>query len=152
MRNQLAARTNTAHVNAQTKILRDLQDADTVFYVINPAGDSYKLNTISKRAQIGMARFADETGGASFLPRFVSITTKDALHNEGAARKNEQTLDRIFKQLESELRAQYLVQYYSEADFPVNKFVKLDVAVQNNASGIKTRARQGYYVGGGSAR
>lgn len=149
MRNQLAARTNTAHVNAQNKILRDLQDADTVFYVINPAGDSYKLNSISKRAQTGMARFADETGGTAFLPRFLSTNMKDPLQNSGNARRNEQTLDRIFKQLTSELRAQYLVQYYSESDFPVNKFVKLDVGVQN-AVGVKTRARQGYYVGGGS--
>ncbi len=69
VRNQLAARTNTAHVNAQAKILRDLQNADTVFYVINPAGDSYKLNSISKRAQDGLAKFAGETGGATFLPR-----------------------------------------------------------------------------------
>jgi hypothetical protein len=53
-------------------------------------------------------------------------------------------LDRIFTQLANELRAQYLVQYYSEAEFPNNKYVKLDVAVDR--PGTKVRARQGYYV------
>ncbi len=144
-RNKLADRTNLAHVNAQNKILRDLQDADTVFYVINPAGDSYKLNTISKRAQTGMARFANDTGGTAFLPKFLSTNMKDPLQNAGNAKRNEVTLDRIFKQLASELRAQYLIQYYSEGDFPQNKYVKLDVTVQDRP-GVRPRARQGYYV------
>lgn len=144
-RNQLAARTDTAHTNAQNKILRDLQNADTVFYVINPAGDSYRLNKISTRAQAGMARFANDTGGTAFLPKFVSTKMKDPLQNAGNMRRNEETLDRIFRQLASELRAQYLIQYYSESDFPVNKYVRLDVGLQNRAD-ARVRARQGYYV------
>lgn len=144
-RNQLAARTDTSHQVAQVKILHDLQDADTVFYAINPAGDSYKLNKISLRAQTGMERFAGDTGGTSFLPRFLSTNMKDPLQNAGNARKNEETLARIFRQLEGELRAQYLIQYYSEADFPLNRYVKLDVATVNK-NGLRVRARQGYYV------
>ncbi len=144
-RNQLAARTNAAHVNAQAKILRDLQNADTVFYVINPAGDSYKLNSISKRAQEGLAKFAGETGGAAFLPKFVSTSMKDPLQNAGNAKRNEETLGRIFTQLASELRSQYLIQYYSDADFPANKFVKVNVGLTNN-NGSRVRAREGYYV------
>jgi VWFA-related protein len=144
-RNQLAARTDNAHQVAQNKILRDLQDADTVFYAINPAGDSYKLNKISMRAQTGMQRFADDTGGTSFLPRFLSTSMKDPLQNAGNAKRNEETLARIFRQLAGELRAQYLIQYYSEADFPLNRYVKLNVALPSK-SGLRVRARQGYYV------
>lgn len=144
-RNNLAATTDAAHRNAQIKIARDLQDADTVFYVINPAGASFHLNKISKRAQTGMEKFANETGGTFFLPSFAPTNTKDALQNSGNLRRNEAMLDRIFKQLANELRAQYLVQYYSESDFPRNKFVKLSVALQNPGSN-KLRARQGYYV------
>ena len=145
MRNQLAARTNAAHVTAQAKILRDLQNADTVFYVINPAGDSYRLNSISKRAQDGLAKFAGETGGAAFLPKFVSTKMKDPLQNAGNAKRNEETLARIFTQLASELRAQYLIQYYSDADFPANKFVKVNVGLTNPAT-HRVRTREGYYV------
>ena len=144
-RNQLAATTDAAHRTAQTRISRELQDADTVFYVINPAGTSIKLNKISMRAQTGMEKFANETGGTFFLPAFAPTTTKDELQNASNVRKNEATLDRIFKQLANDLRAQYLIQYYSETDFPVNKFVKLTVGLQNPA-GHRVRARQGYYV------
>jgi hypothetical protein len=52
-RDDLASRTDAAHRSAQGKILRDLQDADTVFYSINPSGASVTLNKISRRAQIG---------------------------------------------------------------------------------------------------
>ncbi len=145
-RNQLAARTNASHVVAQDKILRELQNADTVFYVINPAGDSYTLNSISKRAQIGLAKFAGETGGTAFLPRFLSTKMKDPLQNAGNARRNEETLTRIFNQLASELRAQYLIQYYSEGDYPPNKLIKLDVGLLNRGD-LRVRSREGYYVG-----
>lgn len=144
-RNQLAAQTDKAHSNAQMNIMRGLQNADTVFYAINPAGTSYKLNKISLRAQKGMQAFADQTGGTAFLPNFQPVTTKDELQNSSNTRKNIATLDQIFKQLTNELRAQYLVQYYSEGEFSLNKFVKLDVGLQNSAS-RKIRARQGYYV------
>jgi Ca-activated chloride channel family protein len=143
--NQNASKTDVAHQRAQTKVSRELQDADTVFYVINPAGTSIKLNKISMRAQTGMEKFANETGGTFFLPAFAPTSTKDPLLNAGNQKRNEATLDRIFKQLASDLRAQYLVQYYSESDYPANKFVKLSVALQNPA-GTRIRSRQGYYV------
>ena len=144
-RNQLAARTDSAHQFAQTTISRDLQNADTVFYAINPAGASYKLNKISMRAQTGMEKFANETGGTSFLPAFASTSLKDPLQNAGNVKKNEETLARIFRQLGAELRAQYLIQYYSESNFPLDRFVKLDVSLTNKG-GNRVRARQGYYV------
>jgi hypothetical protein len=60
-------------------------------------------------------------------------------------RKNQAALDLIFRQLGNELRAQYLVQYYSETDYPTGRFVKLNVSLQN-AAGRRLRAREGYYV------
>lgn len=144
-RDQLAAATDSAHQRAQARIRRALQDADTVFYAINPAGGSFKLNKISQRAQSGMQSFADDTGGAAFLPKFLPVETKDELANTGNMRKNAAMLDQIFKQLENELRAQYLVQYYSETDYPNNKFVKLDVTLTSPA-GRSVRARRGYYA------
>ena len=49
------------------------------------------------------------------------------------------------KQLANELRAQYLVQYYSDADYPNGRYVKLDVGL-TSPTGRRLRARQGYYV------
>ena len=139
------ANRDAASKSERSRVSRELQDADTVFYSINPAGSSYQLNKMSSFGQENMQQFADQTGGSAFLPKFAPIDTKDNLQNEGNMKRNQETLDKIFSQLASELRAQYLVQYYSESEFPQGKFVKLDVGLKNQA-GRRIRARQGYYA------
>lgn len=141
----LAAAQEKTKTSERARVARSLQDADTVFYSINPAGSSYQLNKISVFGQENMQRFAGDTGGSAFLPKFQPVDTKDPYQNDNNARANTQALDRIFKQLSNELRAQYLIQYYSDAEFPLNKYVKVDVGVPTHA-GVKVRAREGYYV------
>ena len=136
---------NEASLKERVRIGKSLQDGDTVFYSINPAGSSYQLNQMSMFGQENMARFALETGGTAFLPKFLPIDTKDTLMNSGNMKRNAATLETIFRQLANELRAQYLVQYYSDSEFPEGRFVKLSVALKNPAAN-KLRARQGYYV------
>lgn len=135
-----AAKTNRSHVAAQAKVLRDLQDADTVYYSINPSGPSVRLNVSSTRAQNGMQRFADETGGTAFLPQFISEKNSSSCEQQNTA-----ILERIFRQISAELRAQYLLQYYAETDYPANKYVKLRVGL-NNRPALRVRARQGYFA------
>ncbi len=135
----------TAKNEERKKVLRALQDADIVHYSINPAGSSYLLNQISVFGQENMQNFANDTGGTAFLPKFQPIDTRDTYQNTISMRKNTEILDRIFRQLANELRSQYLIQYYSESDFPLNKFVKLDVGLPSRAT-LRVRARQGYYV------
>lgn len=136
---------DAAKTKEQLKVLKALQDADAVFFSVNPGGSSYQLNQMSQFGQENMQKFADDTGGTAFLPKFQPIDTTDQLQNSGNTRRNTEVLDRIFKQLANELRAQYLVQYYSDAEFPTNRFVKLDVSLVNPAD-KKVRARRGYYV------
>lgn len=134
-----------AKIAEQAKVVKNLQNADAVFYSINPAGSSFQLNKISLFGQSNMQKFADETGGTAFLPKFAPIDLKDTYQNSSNLRKNQETLTRIFQQLANELQAQYLVQYYSEAEFPTNRYVKLDVGLQNPRN-LKVRARQGYFA------
>lgn len=136
---------NEASLREQNRVLKSLQNADTVFYSINPAGASYQLNKMSQFGQSNLDKFALQTGGTAFLPKFQSISLKDNLQNSYNMKKNQETLTTIFRQLANELRAQYLVQYYSEADFPVNRYVNLKVGL-NNPQSLKVRARQGYFV------
>ncbi|MFN2412388.1 MAG: VWA domain-containing protein [Pyrinomonadaceae bacterium] len=143
--NRMAGTSDAAHRKAQTVVLKSLQDADSVFYAVNPAGASFKLNKISLRAHTGMKTFADDTGGTAFTPSFQPVDTKDALQNARNIKRNERTLEQIFRQLANELRAQYLIQYLSDADFPQNRYVKLGVDLQTRGD-RKVRARQGYYV------
>lgn len=136
---------DTAKVVEQVKVLKALQNADSVLYAINPGGNSIQLNKMAVFGQENMQKFADDTGGTAFLPKFQPVETKDTMQNSVNIRKNTETLERIFRQIANELRAQYLVQYYSESEFPLNKYVKLDVGLQAPGS-LKVRARQGYYV------
>lgn len=129
----------------QKKVLRALQDADVVLYAINPAGSSFQLNRISQFGQENMQKFADETGGTAFLPHFLPIDTPDQYQNANNIRRNTSMLERIFRQLASELRAQYLVQYYSESEFPEGKFVRVDLSLKNRGD-LRVRSRQGYFV------
>ncbi len=127
------------------RVLKILQNSDAVFYSINPAGNSFQLNKVSVRGENNMQKFADETGGTAFLPKILPINSKDDSQNSQNEQINQNLLVKIFRQLANELQAQYLVQYYSEADFPVNKYVKLDVGLTNPRD-LRVRARQGYFV------
>jgi Ca-activated chloride channel family protein len=141
----LAQAQQAAKLSERAIVVKALQDADIVFYSINPGGSSYQLNTISVFGQENMQAFANDTGGSAFLPKFLPVDTRISYDNVTNARRNNETLDQIFRQLASELRSQYLVQYYSDAEYPNGKFVKLNVVVPTH-SGAKIRARQGYYV------
>jgi len=138
---------NEASLREQNRVLKSLQNADTVFYSINPAGSSLQLNKMSQFGQSNLDKFAVQTGGTAFLPKFQPIALKDNLQNSYNMKKNQEMLTTIFRQLANELRAQYLVQYYSEADFAVNLYVNLKVGL-NNPQSFKVRARQGYFVKG----
>ncbi|MFL6469207.1 MAG: VWA domain-containing protein [Pyrinomonadaceae bacterium] len=136
---------NAAKNSERASVLRALQDADIVHYSINPAGSSYKLNQISVFGQENMEVFSKQTGGTAFLPKFAPIDTKDQYQNQTNMRKNAEILEQIFKQLANELRAQYLIQYYSDAEYPQNRFVKLKISTPQRAE-LRVRARDGYYV------
>ncbi len=127
-RRLLVAERDAAQAKAVSKVLKDLQDADAVFYSVNPAGNSYQLNVMSLRGQDTMQKFANETGGSAFLP------------------KKAEDLSPIFRRISSELRAQYLLQYYADSDYPVGRYVNLQVNVPGRTPPVRVRARQGYYV------
>ncbi len=107
--------------------LREVQRADCIFYAINPGGTSIRLNQISMRAQEGMESLATETGGAAFLPNDPS------------------DLERIFSRISTELRAQYLLGYYSSNPRADGTFRHIVVAVPGRPD-LRIRARQGYYA------
>jgi len=136
---------DAAKIKEQEKVLRSLQNADAVFYSVNPGGNSYQLNQSSAFGQSNLQKFAEQTGGTAFLPKFQPINLKDNLQNSYNVRFNQGTLTKIFRQLANELQSQYLVQYYSDGNFPTNKYVKLNVGL-NSPQNFRVRARQGYFV------
>jgi Ca-activated chloride channel family protein len=145
LRDFLSERRNSVRLAEQRRTLQKIQDADTVFYSINPAGSSYRLNKISVAGQDNMEKFANDTGGMAFLPKFLPIDLKSDYESNANLAANTNTLEVIFRQLANELQAQYLVQYYSDGDFKLNDYVNLDVTLGGGKQ-YRVRARQGYFV------
>jgi len=106
---------------------QEIQRGDTIFYSINPGGNSIRLNDISIRGQKDLVLLARETGGTAF----VSDRTSD--------------LDEIFARIANELRAQYLLGYYSSNPRPDDTFRKIVVTVPTRPE-LRVRSRQGYYA------
>ncbi len=120
-------RTAGVHRRALQKVMKEVQQADAVFYSINPSGPGVRLNVISQRAEYGMSQLSEATGGSSFLPA------------------SEQELPVIFRRIAAELRAQYLLQYYPQSGAPAGKFLRIRVTTPARTD-LRVRARQGYYV------
>ena len=114
-----------AHRKAQAIVQRDLQTANAVFYAINPSGEGYRLNIISVRAQEMMNGLAVATGGAAFVPG------------------GNKDLTYVFNRITSELRAQYLLQYYSDNKAGI-EFRRINVTAPSHPE-LRVRAREGYY-------
>jgi len=114
------------HRKAQAEVQHDVQTANAVFYSINPSGEGYKLNIISTRAQDAMQQFANATGGSAFVPRGIEELTT------------------VFNRIASELRAQYLLQYYSNNESASTAFRHILVTIPSRAQ-LRVRAREGYY-------
>jgi Ca-activated chloride channel family protein len=114
------------HRRAVADVQQAVLKADATFYSVNPGGASVKLNQISMRAQAGMSTVADATGGTAFIP------------------EAEKDLEAVFRRVAAELRGQYLLQYYADADVPSGQFRRIAVAVP--ARPVRVRARQGYYA------
>jgi Ca-activated chloride channel family protein len=115
-----------AHQRAVAVVEKAVQQADAIFYSVNPGGPSIKLNQIAMRAERSMESIAETTGGTAFVP------------------DSDADLDRVFRQVAAELRGQYLLQYYANAEAPAGQFRRIQVAIPAR-NDVRVRARQGYY-------
>ncbi len=106
---------------------QEVQRSDTLFYSINPSGSSVRLNEINLKGQSNLVSLATDTGGAAF----VSENTGD--------------LTDIFNRIATELRAQYLLSYYSSNSHLDGKFRQIKASIPGRPD-LRIRARQGYYA------
>jgi VWFA-related protein len=116
------------HQVAVAQVQKAVQQADVIFYSVNPGGPSVKLNQIAMRAERGMEAIAEITGGTAFLP------------------DSDKDLERVFRQVAAELRGQYLLQYYADSEkIPAGAFRRIEVKVPAR-NDVRVRARQGFYA------
>lgn len=104
-----------------------LQRSDTLFYAINPSGASVRLNAINRKGQEDLSLLASATGGTAF----VSDPSDD--------------LDSVLGRIAAELRAQYLLSYYSPSARNDGVFRAIRVSIPARPE-LSVRARLGYYA------
>ncbi len=107
-------------------VLKELDLTNCLFYSINPAGQSYKANIISRRAQESMEKFSQQMGGASFV-----------------ADKIEE-LAEFYDRIADELQGQYLLGYYSPSTSGPGIYRRISIKVRGKPE-LQIKARQGYY-------
>ena len=106
---------------------QEVQQADCVFYSINPGGPSIRLNVLSRRGQEGMEALAEQTGGVAFIA---------AQHED---------LEAIYGRIATELQSQYVLSYYSPSARADAGFRSIRVHLPKHPE-MRVRARQGYYA------
>ena len=114
---------------AQLDTQREVQRAEITFYSINPSGQTMHLNVRTARSEVGMEQIAAATGGAAFVPA------------------SEAELGAIFQRIGSEIRSQYLLQYYSNNESAGRAFRRIAVSTPAQPQ-VHVRAREGYYPKG----
>ncbi len=120
--------TNSERIRSIVATTREVQGAESVFYALNPSGNSIWLNEISKKAQAELAQLAVATGGTAFVPAVA------------------EDLDAVFRRITAELRSQYLIQYYSNNEAAPGTFLPIQVHTPKRPE-LRVRARQGYFAG-----
>jgi Ca-activated chloride channel family protein len=113
----------------QAEVIREIQRGEVTFYSINPSGRTMHLNVRIARAQSGMEKFAAATGGAAFVPN------------------SESDLPAIFQRIASEIRSQYLLQYYSDNKSGGAAFRRIKASSPTRPQ-LRVRAREGYFPKG----
>ncbi len=111
---------------AQADVQREVQRGEITFYSINPSGETMHLNVRTARSELGMERIAAATGGAAFIPR------------------TDSDLPDVFRRIASEIRSQYLIQYYSNNQSSDRAYRRIVVTAPVRPQ-LRVRAREGYY-------
>ena len=126
LRSASEAALREGHRKAQAEVQKEVLTANAVFFSINPSGESIKLNVISTRAHQAMEELASTTGGTAFLPQRIEDLTE------------------VFNRIANELRAQYLLQYYSNNQSAGGAYRHITITTPTQ-SNFRIRTREGYY-------
>ena len=117
---------NFSKRNKLADALRELQKNDALFYAINPSGAGIRNNEISLKGQSYLEAMALQTGGIAF-----NLTKIE-------------NLEAVFRQIATELQAQYLFGYYASDERSDGSFRRITVRAPGRPD-LRIRARQGYY-------
>ena len=113
--------------------LAEVHKSDAVIYCVHSTGIAPSANVRDLGGEFVLKAMSEETGGYPFFPpiyREIEKETRD--------------LDDIYKRIAADVRAQYVLTYYSKSTSNDGRFRMIKVAVKR--PGLQVRARRGYYA------
>ncbi len=125
--------TDTASGITLAQALKDVQKSDIVIYSVHSTGIAPSVNVQDLGGEFVMKAMCEDTGGKAFFPPIYDDQKKEA-----------RDLDEIYKRIGAEVRAQYVLTYYSKNETNSKAFRQIRVEVKR--PGLQVRARRGYYT------
>lgn len=124
--------TDTVSTSTLAQALTEAQRSDAIIYGVHSTGVAPSASVQDLAGEFVMKTMCEDTGGRAFFPPIYDDQKKEA-----------RDLDEIYKRLAAEVRAQFVLTYYSKSEARPGTFRAIRVEV--NRPGLQVRARRGYY-------
>jgi len=124
--------TDTVSVSTLAQALSESQKSDAIIYGVHSTGVAPSASVQDLAGEFVMKTMCEDTGGRAFFPPIYEDQKKEL-----------RDLDEIYKRLAAEVRAQFVLTYYSKGDAKAGAFRAIRVDVKR--PGLQVRARRGYY-------
>jgi Ca-activated chloride channel family protein len=124
--------TDTVSSSTLAQALADIQRSDSVIYGVHSTGVAPSANVQDLAGEFVLKAMCEDTGGRAFFPPIYEEQKREA-----------RDLDEIYKRLAADVRAQFVLTYYSKNEPKQGVFRTIRVEV--NRPGLQVRARRGYY-------
>jgi Ca-activated chloride channel family protein len=125
--------TDTSSSATLAQALTEVQKSDAVIYAVHSTGIAPSANVQDLAGEFVLKAMCEDTGGRAFFPPIYQEQKKEA-----------RDLDEIYRRVAAEVRAQFVLTYYSKSGGRANTFKSIRVAVKR--PGLQVRARRGYYT------
>jgi Ca-activated chloride channel family protein len=125
--------TDTASAATLAQALTEVQKSDAVIYAVHSTGVAPSANVQDLAGEFVLKAMSEDTGGKAFFP---------PIYEE--QKKETRDLDEIYRRIAAEVRAQFVLTYYSSSAARANTFRAIRVEVKR--PGLQVRSRRGYYT------
>jgi Ca-activated chloride channel family protein len=124
--------TDTSSSTTLAQALTEAQKSDAVIYAVHSMGVAPSANVQDLAGEFVLKAMSEDTGGRAFFPPVYEDQRKEA-----------RDLEEIYKRISAEVRAQYVLTYYSKSEARDGRFQAIRIQVKH--PGLQVRARRGYY-------
>jgi Ca-activated chloride channel family protein len=124
--------TDTVSSSTLAQALTEIQKSDAVIYGVHSTGVAPSANVQDLAGEFVLKALCEDTGGRAFFPPIYEDQKREA-----------RDLDEIYKRLTADVRAQFVLTYYSKSEPKAGVFRTIRVEVKR--PGLQVRARRGYY-------